>query len=201
MSTKRLENNFGVFLNDFKGVKYFGHSGGNEGFVCHYVGSLEDGNGIVVMTNGRASMIIDEIVCSIASLNNWKNYPLESKKESISLTIRKKCIENIDKGIELYKNFKQNNINDYNFSNENELNKLGYEFLNDKKIESAIKIFILNVNEFPNSSNVYDSRAEAYFNKKEYLLSKSDYLKSLELDSTNQNAKEMLLKIEELLKK
>jgi CubicO group peptidase (beta-lactamase class C family) len=198
MSAKRLENNFGIFLNDFKGVKYFGHSGGNEGFVCHYVGSLEDGNGIVVMTNGRASMIIDEIVCSIASLNNWKNYPLESKKESISLTIRKKCIENIDKGIELYKSLKQNNINDYNFSNESELNQLGYEFLNDKKIESAIKIFSLNVNEFPNSANVYDSRGEAYFNKKEYLLSKSDYLKVLELDSTNQNAKEMLLKIKEL---
>jgi tetratricopeptide (TPR) repeat protein len=156
---------------------------------------------MVVMTNGRASMLLDEIVCSIASLNNWKNYPLESKKESISLTIRKKCIENIDKGIELYKSLKKNSINDYNFSNESELNQLGYEFLKDEKMESAIKIFDLNINEFPNSSNVYDSRGEAYLNKKDYLLSKSDYLKSVELDSTNQNAKEMLLKIEELLKK
>jgi CubicO group peptidase (beta-lactamase class C family) len=201
MSVKRLENNFGVFLNDFKGVRYFGHSGGNEGFVCHYVGSLEDGNGMVVMTNGRASMLLTEIVNSIASLNNWKNYPLETQKESISLTIRKKCIENIDKGIELYKSLKKNSINDYNFSNESELNQLGYEFLKDEKIESAIKIFSLNVNEFPNSANVYDSRGEAYFNKKEYLLSKSDFIKVIELESTNQNAKEMLLKIEALLKK
>jgi CubicO group peptidase (beta-lactamase class C family) len=201
MSVKRLENNFGVFLNDFKGVRYFGHSGGNEGFVCHYVGSLEDGNGMVVMTNGRASMLLGEIVNSIASLNNWKNYPLESKKESISLTIRKQCYKNIDKGIELYKNLKKNNIADYNFIDESELNMLGYEFLKEGKIESAIKIFNLNVNEFPNSSNVYDSRGEAYFNKKEYLLSKSDYLKALELDSTSENAKEMLLKITELLKK
>ena len=201
MSVKRLENNYGVFLNDFKGVKYFGHSGGNEGFVCHYVGSLEDGNGMVVMTNGRASMLLGEIVNSIASLNNWKNYPLEAQKESISLTIRKECEKNTDKGIELYKNLKKNKSNEYNFSNESELNQLGYEFLNDKKIESAIKIFSLNVNGFPNSANVYDSRGEAYFNKKEYLLSKSDYLKVLELDSSNQNAKEMLLKITELLKK
>lgn len=201
MSAKRLENNFGVFLNDFKGVKYFGHSGGNEGFVCHYVGSFENGNGMVVMTNGRSSMMVNEIVCSIASLNNWKNYPLESQKESISLTIRKECEKNIDKGIELYKNLKKNKSNEYNFSNESELNQLGYEFLRDAKTDSAIKIFSLNVNEFPNSSNVYDSRGEAYFAKKEYLLSKNDYSKVLGLDPTNQNAREMLLKIKELLKK
>ena len=57
------------------------------------------------------------------------------------------------------------------------------------------------VNEFPNSANVYDSRGEAYFNKKEYALSKSDYIKILELEPTNQNAKELLLKIEDALKK
>lgn len=201
MSAKRLDNNFGVFVNDFKGTKYFGHSGGNEGFVCYYIGDFEGGNGIVVMTNGRMFPIINEIVSSIASLNNWKNYPLEPQKESIALTIRKECQKNIDKGVELYKNLKKNNIADYNFSDESELNQLGYEFLRDAKIESAIKIFDLNVNEFPNSSNVYDSRGEAYFNKKEYLISKTDYLKSLELNSTNQNAKEMLLKIEKLLQK
>ncbi len=201
MSAKRLENNFGVFLNNFKGAKYFGHSGGNEGFVCYYVGSLEDGNGMVVMTNGRSSMLMDEIVCSIASLNNWKNYPLEPMKESISLTIRKECEKDIDKGIELYKNLKKNNRTDYNFDNENELNTLGYEFLRDAKTASAIKIFDLNVTEFPNSANVYDSRGEAYFNNKDYLLSKSDYQKVLAIEPTNQNAKEMLLKIEEQLKK
>ncbi|MGE8434318.1 serine hydrolase [Chryseobacterium joostei] len=196
MSAKRVENNLGVFLNDFKGTKYFGHSGGNEGFVCYYVGSVDGGNGVVVMTNGRNIRLIDEIVSSIASMNNWKNYPVESQKEPIALTIRKECYKNIDKGIELYKKLKKNNGADYNFSNENELNELGYEFLRDGNIDSAIKIFSLNVNEFPKSANVYDSRGEGYFNKKEYLLSKKDYLKVLELDPTNQNVKEMLLKIE-----
>lgn len=201
MSIKRLDNQYGVFTNEFNDVKYFGHSGGNEGFVCHYVGSFEDGNGLVVMTNGRNSKMLEEIVNSIASLNNWKNYPLEPQKESISLAIKKECEKNIDKGIELYKNLKKNKSNEYNFSNEDELNLLGYEFLRDGKIDSAIKIFSLNVAEFPGSANVYDSRGEAYIAKKEYLLSKSDYLKVLELEPTNQNSKEMLLKIEELLKK
>ena len=201
MSVKRIENSFGVFSNDFNGVKYFRHSGGNEGFVCHYAGSMEGGNGIVIMTNGSTIKLIEEIVNSIASINNWKNYPLDPQKESISLTIRKESEKDIDKGIELYKNLKKNKSNEYNFSNEDELNQLGYEFLRNEKIESAIKIFSLNVAEFPNSVNVYDSRGEAYFNKKEYLLSKNDYLKVLELDPANQNAKEMLLKIEGLLRK
>lgn len=200
MAVKRVENNFGVFKNDFKGTNYFGHSGGNEGFVCYYVGSFEDGNGMVVMTNGRSSMLMNEIVSSIASLNNWKNYPLEPKKESISLTIRAAAEKNIDKGIALYKKLKQEKNSEYNFSDENELNQLGYELLRDGKTDAAIKIFNLNVTEFPNSANAYDSRAEAYFNKKEYVLSKNDYLKSVELDAANQNGKEMLLKIEELLK-
>jgi len=196
MSVKRIENNYGVFLNDFKGTKYFAHSGGNEGFVCYYIGSVEDGNGLVVMTNGNNFKLIDEILLSIASLNQWKNYPIEPQKESIALTIRKECLKNVDKGIALYKELKRTKPNDYNFSNENELNELGYEFLRDNQLDTALKIFDLNVNEFPKSGNVYDSRGEAYFNKKEYALSKKDYQKSLELDPANHNAKEMILKIE-----
>jgi len=197
MSVKRIENNYGVFLNDFKGTKYFAHSGGNEGFVCYYIGSVEDGNGLVVMTNGNNFKLIDEILLSIASLNQWKNYPIEPQKESIALTIRKECLKNVDKGIALYKELKRTKPNDYNFSNENELNELGYEFLRDNQLDTALKIFDLNVNEFPKSGNVYDSRGEAYFNKKEYALSKKDYQKSLELDPANHNAKEMILKIEQ----
>ncbi|MDP9958114.1 CubicO group peptidase (beta-lactamase class C family) [Epilithonimonas hungarica] len=196
MSVKRIENNYGVFLNDFKGTKYFSHSGGNEGFVCYYIGSVEDGNGLVVMTNGNNFKLIDEILLSIASLNQWKNYPIEPQKESIALTIRKECLKNVDKGIALYKELKKNNPNDYNFANENELNELGYEFLRDNQLDAALKIFDLNVNEFPKSGNAYDSRGEAYFNKKEYALSKNDYQKSLDLDPSNNNAKEMLLKID-----
>lgn len=201
LSLERVNNNLGVFQSDFKGTKYFGHSGGNEGFVCYYIGSVEDGNGIVIMTNGSNFGFIGDVLNSVASLNNWKNYPLESRKEPIALTISKESYRDIDKGIELYKKLKKSNSNDYNFSDESELNRLGYSFLEDGNIESAIKIFSLNIDEFPGSANVYDSRGEAYFNKKDYISAKRDYLKTLEIEPTNQNAKAMLLKIEEALKK
>ncbi|MFW0715101.1 serine hydrolase [Pedobacter sp. N23S346] len=201
MTAKRIENNFGVFLDDYNGVKYFRHDGGTDGFICHYVGSMENGNGIIVMTNGTSTLLLNEIVNSLASINKWQNYPLIPQKESISLAIKKVSKENIDKGIERYKNLKKTKPNDYNFSNETELNMFGYALMKDEKIDQAIKIFSLNVNEFPTLANVYDSRGEAYFTKKEYQLSKNDYQKVLELDPTNQNAKDMLLEIEKFLKK
>lgn len=201
VTVKRLDNNFGVFIEDYNGTKYFRHGGGTDGFLCYDIGSLEGGNGIVVMINGSNNKLIQEIVTSIASLNNFKNYPKESSKESISLTIRKELNKSIDKGIELYKKLKRTNPNDYNFSNQSELNMLGYEYMKNDKIDDALKIFSLNISEFPNSANVYDSRGEAYFNKKEYLNSKKDFQKVLELEPTNQNAKDMLSKIDEILKK
>lgn len=201
MSKKRIDSNLGVFSMDYNGTKYFAHDGQNEGFVCSYVGSYEGGNGVVVMTNGNQMRLVYEVASSIAALNNWKNYPLESLKESIYLTIRKQSLKDVDAGVGFYKTLKKDEPNGYNFSDEGELNQLGYELLGAGKTDAAIKIFHLYVSEFPNSAGGYDSRGEAYLAKKDYLLSKRDYLKSIELDPTNQNAREMLLKIEKLLKK
>lgn len=200
MSEKRLDNNLRVFSIDYKGTKYFAHDGENEGFVCSYIGSYKDGNGVVVMTNANQIKLVYEVVSSIAALNKWANYPLESQKESIYLTIRKDAMKNVDAGIALYKKLKKVEANDYNFSDEAELDHLGYEFLGAGEIDDAIKIFSLYVSEFPNSGVAYDSRGEAYLAKKEYFLSKKDYLKSIALEPNNQNAKEMLVKIEQIEK-
>lgn len=119
----------------------------------------------------------------------------------IGREIEKKCFENIDSGIAYYRELKRTKPDSYNFSDESELNNLGYRLMRSGAVESAIKLFQLYVSEFPHSGNPYDSLAEAYFNNKEYMLSKQNYLKSLKLNPENGNAKEMLLKIEEKLTK
>lgn len=117
----------------------------------------------------------------------------------IGREIENKCFENIDSGIAYYRELKRNKQDSYNFSDESELNNLGYRLMRSGAVESAIKLFQLYVSEFSNSGNPYDSLAEAYFNNKEYALSKKNYLKSVELNPENGNAKEMLLKIEKIL--
>jgi CubicO group peptidase (beta-lactamase class C family) len=72
----------GVFIINKNGVKNFEHGGVDEGFVSQYVGTLEGGNGVVVMTNTYNTALFDEIIRSVALTYDWKNaYTPEIKKE------------------------------------------------------------------------------------------------------------------------
>jgi len=76
------------------------------------------------------------------------------------------------------------------------LNMIGYRvFMQSDKAAEAVKVFARNVQEFPASSNAYDSLAEAYaaVGKKELAI--ENYEKSLQLDPKNEHAKEELKKL------
>ncbi|WP_285059719.1 serine hydrolase [Pedobacter ginsengisoli] len=62
----------GVFIEDYNGLKYFGHGGANEGFRSGYYGSLAGGNGLVIMVNSDNGEIIQELINSIASVYAFK---------------------------------------------------------------------------------------------------------------------------------
>ena len=82
----------------------------------------------------------------------------------------------------------------YNFD-ESELNTLGYDLLRKHKFPEAIRIFELNVEAYPQSSNVYDSLAEACLaagNKPQAI---ANYEKALHLNPKNRNAAEILQKL------
>ncbi|KAA3608866.1 MAG: hypothetical protein D8M58_19210 [Calditrichaeota bacterium] len=50
----------------------------------------------------------------------------------------------------------------YSINNAGTLNNLGYQFINQNRLEEAIKIFKTNLNLFPEVANCYDSLAEGY---------------------------------------
>lgn len=75
------------------------------------------------------------------------------------------------------------------------MNECGYNRLNANHIEQAIEIFRENINNHPNSSNVYDSMGEAFMKNGEQELAIKNYEKSLLLNPDNDNAKEMLRKL------
>jgi len=80
---------------------------------------------------------------------------------------------------------------------ENEMNTLGYRFLQDGNIKDAIELFKLNTIAYPKSGNVYDSLGEAYLKDGQKDLAIKNYEKSLELDPNNSNAKQVLKKLKE----
>ncbi len=79
----------------------------------------------------------------------------------------------------------------YDFS-EGSLNTFAYGLLGQGDHEGAIAVFRLNAEQFPESSNVWDSLAEGYLAVGNKLLAEIYYRKSLELDPQNSNAIEKL---------
>jgi CubicO group peptidase (beta-lactamase class C family) len=64
----------GVFINKIGGIDYFQHGGANEGFRCQYFGSMEGGNGVAVMVNSDDGNILSEVINSVATVYDWKDF-------------------------------------------------------------------------------------------------------------------------------
>ena len=102
----------------------------------------------------------------------------------------------IAEAIEAYRKIKKNTPLNVTVT-ENRLNNMGYALMQQKKLPEAIALLKLNVEFYPQSSNTYDSLAEAYMNAGEKDLAITNYKKSLELNPQNANAREMLKKLEQ----
>lgn len=79
----------------------------------------------------------------------------------------------------------------YDFGEET-LNSLGYSLMGNEDFDGAVRVFALNVEQFPESGNVHDSLGEAYMNRGDRELAIESYERSLELDPGNDNAREQL---------
>ncbi len=93
----------------------------------------------------------------------------------------------IDKAIRQYHQLKAANPATYNFD-QGELNILGYQLLRKKQFSDAIRIFQLNVEAYPQASNVYDSLAEAYAADGKTSLAIANYQKAVQLNPKNRTA-------------
>ncbi|MBT3824271.1 MAG: alpha/beta fold hydrolase [Candidatus Marinimicrobia bacterium] len=72
------------------------------------------------------------------------------------------------------------------------MNALGYEYLFAARLDESVEIFELNVMEYPESWNAYDSLGEAYLKINEIDKAKANYLKSIELNPENENGIKIL---------
>ncbi|MFK7773142.1 MAG: serine hydrolase [Saprospiraceae bacterium] len=86
------------------------------------------------------------------------------------------------------------NSKEYNH-NEEEINALGYEYLQAKNVNISIQIFNLNVIAFPDSWNAYDSLGEAFMLDGNKEMAIKNYKKSVELNPKNTYGLEALKKL------
>ena len=100
----------------------------------------------------------------------------------------------IQQAVTQYHNLKTTQPTLFNFD-EDQLNVLGYQLLRANQFQEAIRILQLNVEAYPQSSNVYDSLGEAYMDAGNKPLAIANYQKSLELNPKNFGAVKMLQKL------
>jgi len=116
-------------------------------------------------------------------------------RKSITDTLYKTIASSgVEEAVKQYRDFKTLVPATYNFD-ESELNSLGYQLIQARKFKDAIRIFQLNVEAYPRSSNTYDSLGEAYMNDGDKALAIANYRRALELNRKNRGAAAMLLKL------
>jgi tetratricopeptide (TPR) repeat protein len=80
---------------------------------------------------------------------------------------------------------------------EGEINVLGYDLMNENRLQDAIKILQLNVTEHPDSWNVFDSLGEAYMKIGDKGNAIKYYEQSLRLNPKNQYGIDALRKLKQ----
>jgi CubicO group peptidase (beta-lactamase class C family) len=209
MCTKYLPNyGYGVavrqmknYLGTNKDITLISHDGGLTGYSSYMVRIPEDSIFAVLLDNTRAGMRgteLEGIFNNIIPILYNAKANIPKPVASIEL-MRKIKSTSVEEGITYFKRVIASDRAAYNFNGlESSLNTIGYNYLSNGDLISAIKLFQLNVEKFPKSANAHDSLGEVYFTNKQYDLALQQYQKVLELEPKNGNAKKMIEKIKKL---
>ena len=127
---------------------------------------------------------------AMEAILNYK--PGQSFPEIVSEFVKDKDLAEF---MRKYRAFKSNPSHIY-VDTESDVNRLGYQLMGNDQLDSAIEIFILNVESYQDSANAYDSLADAHTNRGNKKLAIEYYKKSLELNQENQNARNRIKELQ-----
>jgi predicted transcriptional regulator YdeE len=168
----------------------FGHNGADEGFQALLTMNADTGNGIAMMADSDNGIsVMNYVLRQVAKEYAW-SYKMEPDAAGDLFLLAK--LRGTNAALQHYDASKSQNSSK---ANEQTLNSLGYRLLYGGKESDAVEVFRKNVQEFPQSSNVYDSLGEAYMKVGQKDLAIQNYQKSLQLDPKNNNAVEQLKKL------
>ena len=165
-----------------------GNAGGPRAFLGRRV---RDRIAVIILTRGNSRRI--EIADAIVNILHGR--PFVPPKLSLARRLLP-VIESqgIERGLALYWQFRSDADKRYDFS-EVELNSLGYTLLDRGRNADAVRVFDLNVRQFPASSNAFDSLGDALSQSGRRAEAAQAYARALELDSSNVNARAKLVKL------
>jgi len=177
----------------------FWHWGDNGDTKAYVVAYEKQKFGVVVFTNSANGLsIIPEIVQQAAGGDQpalaWLKY--DTYKSPAKRLFRTIIAKGAPEALREYREWRKGRAAN-EVLNEGQVNRLGYDLMGARRLKDAIEVFKLNVEDYPQSSNVYDSLGEAYLNDGNKDLAIKNYQRSVELDPKNTNGIEALKKIQQ----
>jgi CubicO group peptidase (beta-lactamase class C family) len=181
----------GHAFNDFPdGVRRVGHDGGNRGWQAMMWVGRDAGDGIVVLTNASDGWIVGDRV--LEEWMTWKRGErLPVRAAASTAMLNALAAGGADSAAAVYRDLRANHAERY-FFDERQLNRLGYALLRHGRVREAVTLFELNVREYPDAWNPYDSLGDAYVAAGDREAAVRAYSRSLELNPQNENARRML---------
>jgi len=186
----------GLGLETTENGKTFWHWGDQGDSKCYMTALVAQKNAILYFTNSSNGLSIADTLLSEAIGGDhpslaWLNYGTYNPSAKMFLQ------SVLDKGatVALKEYLIQREKDNTQGLDEGIINRIGYYLLRLKKVDDAIEVFNQNTIDFPESSNTWDSLAEAYMTRGNKELAIKYYEKSLELDPGNTNAAEQLKKL------
>jgi predicted transcriptional regulator YdeE len=154
--------------------------------------NADTGNGAALMANSDNGIsVMNAVLRRVAKEYAW-NYKMQDDNGEKLFLLAK--LQGTGAALQSYDEKKKSGAGDAK-TLEAMLNSLGYRLLYSGKESDAVQVFQKNVQDYPQSSNVYDSLGEAYMKVGKKDLAIQNYEKSLQIDPKNTNAVEQLKKL------
>jgi len=190
----------GIGLQDNGEGRAFWHWGDNTGYKAYTITFPASGVGVVWFTNSENghSILAGMLEATVGGEHPavaWLDYEaFDSPKRVARLALEEAYQESgVEAAMALYHQMKGTRPPEA--FDEFLLNALGYRLLGAGRIQDAIAVFELNVAEYPEASNPYDSLGEACLAAGDTARAIVNYERSVELDPGNANGRAVLERI------
>ena len=130
--------------------------------------------------------------CSNPRLDLRKRWVVDYRMDTAFTAVLQR--EGVDRAIEYYHARKRQDSTSVLFT-EQQINSLGYQYLNRNQVKEALALFKLNAEAHPWSANVYDSYGEALRADHQNELAAENYRRSVEMNPGNENGKKKLVEL------
>jgi hypothetical protein len=189
----------GLGLQITSGNESFFHWGNNGDFLAFAVCREKQQDGFVMFANSvyglsvvqdLASLMLNTSLPAVAWLNfeNFRSTPRQFFRDLVS----KGVTDVLPKYLEWRKTQPADSIID-----EDRMNRIGLDLLRMNKVSDAIEILKQNVNDHPQSFNVYDSLGEAYAASGDKELAIKNYEISVKINPRNKDGIEALKRLKQ----